>query len=117
MEGVHMLADHGVWGLYLGAAIYRLHTTIQWLFASQAFGLAITAMPLWLVAKQSGLRPKFRWLICGLWWLQPVVFNVNLFDFHPEVWVMPALAGCYWANRAKKPWLWFGLLIVLLSCP
>ena len=45
-----------------------------------------------------------------------MVFNANLFDFHPEVWVMPALAGCYWASRAERPWLWFALLMLLVGC-
>ena len=31
--------------------------------------------------------------MCGLWWLQPVVFNTNLFDFHPEVLAMPLLVA------------------------
>ena len=50
-------------------------------------------MPVWWLAKQAGLGPKGEsWLACGLWWLQPVVFNTALFDFHPETWVMPAFA-------------------------
>lgn len=116
MEGVHLLADHGAWALYLAALPYQLHASVQWLLASQAAGLSLTAIPLWLVGRQAGLTPKLCWLICALWWLQPVVFNANLFDFHPEVWVMPALAGCYWASRAEKAWLWFGLLLLLLGC-
>ncbi len=115
MEGVHLLADHGASILYLVAIPYRLLTSIQWLFASQALCLSFTAIPLWYLANQAGLKPKLCWLICLLWWLQPVVFNVNLFDFHPEVLVMPALAGSFWASRANKPWLWFILLITLIT--
>ncbi len=116
MEGVHLLADHGAWALYLAALPYQLHSSVQWLFASQALGLSLTAIPLWYLGKQAGLKEKLCWLICGIWWLQPVVFNANLFDFHPEVWIMPALAGCYWASRAEKAWMWFGLLLIVLSC-
>ncbi len=115
-EGVHMLADHGAWALYLASVPYLLHSSVQWLFATQAAGLSFTAIPLWWVSKQAGLKESLCWVICGLWWLQPVVFNANLFDFHPEVWVMPILASCYLANRANKGWLWFFLLLLLLSC-
>lgn len=116
MEGVHLLADHGAWALYLMALPYRLYASVQWLLASQALALSFTTVPLWWVARQAGLSTRLCWLVCGLWWLQPVVFNANLFDFHPEVWVMPALAGCYWASRAERPWLWVLLLLLLLSC-
>ncbi len=116
MEGVHLLADHGAWALYLAVIPYRIHSSVQWLLSSQALTLSLTAIPIWLLAKQAGLKPKLCWLACGLWWLQPVVFNTNLFDFHPEVWGMPALAGSYWASRSNKPWLWFSLLVILLGC-
>ena len=116
MEGVHVLADHGAWMLVGAALPYRLIGSVQWLLASQAAALSFTALPLWWVGRQAGLSSRLCWLACGLWWLQPVVFNANLFDFHPEVWVMPALAGCYWASRAERPWLWFALLLLLLGC-
>ncbi len=115
MEEVHILADHGAVILYLAAIPYRIISTIQWLFFSQAACLAFTSIPLWFVSRQAGLNPKQCWVACLIWWLQPVVFNTNLFDFHPEVLVMPALAGCYWASRADKPLLWFFLLLLLLS--
>ncbi len=116
MEGSHILADHGAIALYLASIPYLLHSSLQWLLASQAAALSLTAVPLWWVGKQAGLSEKVCWFSCGLWWLQPVVFNTNLFDFHPEVWVMPALAGSYFASRQNKPLLWFGLLIIILSC-
>ncbi len=115
-KGVHILADHGAWALYLAALPYKLFNSVQWLLASQAAALSLTAIPLWLIAKESKLKNNLCWLICGLWWLQPVVFNSNLFDFHPEVWVMPVLASCYLASRANNWSLWFCLLLLLLSC-
>ncbi len=116
MEGVHLLADHGAWVLYFAALPYKFYPSLQWLLATQAACLSFTAIPIWFVGRQAGLTGKFCWLVCLLWWLQPVVFNANLFDFHPEVWAMPALAGSYWANRANKPWIWISLLLFLLGC-
>ena len=59
-------------------------------------------LPIWWLA-QAGLSPRRCWLVCGLWWLQPVVFNAALFDFHPETWVMPAFALALWAERSSRP--------------
>ena len=74
MEQVHVLADHGAWMLYIAGGAYRLLPSVQWLLASQALALSLTALPIWWLARQAGLPERRCWLICGLWWLQPVVF-------------------------------------------
>ena len=115
MEHVHVLADHCAWLLYAAGAAYGLLPGVHWLLASQAIALSFTAIPIWWLGQQAGLTPKHCWLACALWWLQPVVFNTILFDFHPETWVMPAFALALWAERAEKPRLWFALLLLMLG--
>ena len=83
MEDVHLLADHGSWMFYWSGLLYWFHPSIHWLLASQALTLSLTAIPLWMLASQAGLTRRLCWFSCLLWWLQPLVFNVNLFDFHP----------------------------------
>ena len=114
--GLHHLGNHGAWVFYAAALPYRLLPSLQWLLASQALALAFTAVPLWALARQAGLSPARCWSICLLWWLQPSVFNTNLFDFHPEVWAMPALAGAFWASRAGRQGLWLLALLLMLGC-
>ena len=116
MEQVHWLADHGAWGFAVAGGLYALTPSVQWLLATQALALSLTAVPIWMLAAQAQLPRRLCWLACLLWWLQPVVFNSTLFDFHPEVWVMPALALSLWAQRARRFRLWFALLLLLLSC-
>ena len=116
MEGVHVLADHAAWLFPLIALPYKAIATTQWLLLSQSFALTLTAIPLWVLSRKTGLSLKHSWLVCYLWWLQPVVFNTNLFDFHPEVWAMPALAGCFIALREGKLLPWFAMILVLLGC-
>ena len=116
MEHVHVMADHGAWMLYLAGGAYRILPSIHWLLASQALALSITAVPIWWLTQQAGLGLRQCWLVCALWWLQPVVFNAALFDFHPETWVMPAFALALWAERNSRPRIWFGLLLLMLGC-
>ena len=116
MEQVHWLADHGAWGFAVAGGLYALTPSVQWLLATQALALSLTAVPIWMLAAQAQLPRRLCWLACLLWWLQPVVFNSTLFDFHPEVWVMPALALSLWAQRARRFRLWFALLLLLLGC-
>jgi len=113
---LHLLTDHGAWLLYGLAPLYALLPTLQWLLALQALSLAFTAVPLWILARDAGLAPGLRWTVCGLWWLQPVVFNTNLFDFHPEVLAMPLLAALVSAGRHQRSWAWAGLILLILGC-
>ncbi|MFM7085985.1 MAG: DUF2079 domain-containing protein [Cyanobium sp.] len=114
--GLHHMGNHGAWAFYLIALPYRLWPSVQWLLASQAFALALTALPLAALWRQAGLPQRLSGLACLLWWLQPQVFNTNLFDFHPEVWAMPALAGAFWFSRAGRPLPWLLCLLWLLGC-
>jgi hypothetical protein len=54
--------------------------------------------------------------VSGLWWLQPVVFNTNLFDFHPEVLAMPLLVALVIAGRRQWIGAWAGLIRLILGC-
>ncbi|MFM7267766.1 MAG: DUF2079 domain-containing protein [Cyanobium sp.] len=112
---LHLLNDHGAWMFYALAPLYRLVASVQWLLALQALSLAFTAVPLWGLAAWSGLPARQCWLVCGLWWLQPVVFNTNLFDFHPEVLAMPLLAWLILAGRRGHALTWSLLLVLVLG--
>ena len=116
MEDVHLLADHGAWMFYWSGLLYWFHPSIHWLLASQALTLSLTAIPLWMLASQASLTRRLCWFSCLLWWLQPLVFNVNLFDFHPETWVMPGLALAIWCQRQKRFGAWVALLVLMLGC-
>ncbi len=116
MEGVHVLADHGAWMFYGSGLLYWFQPSIHWLLASQALALSLTAIPVWILGTQAGLSRRLCWFSCLLWWLQPLVFNVNLFDFHPETWVMPALALATGCQRQQRFGGWLLLLVLMLGC-
>ncbi len=116
MEDVHVLADHGAWMFYGSGLLYWFQPSIHWLLASQALALSLTAIPVWILGTQAGLSRRLCWFSCLLWWLQPLVFNVNLFDFHPETWVMPALALAIWCQRQQRFGGWLLLLVLMLGC-
>merc|ERR1711965_423240 len=111
-----LLADHGAWMIYWSGLLYWFHPSIHWLLASQALALSVTAVPVWMLAAQAGLSRRLCWFSCLLWWLQPLVFNVNLFDFHPETWVIPGLALAIWCQRQERFGGWLVLLILMLGC-
>tara|TARA_Y100001968_G_scaffold333938_1_gene401424 strand:- start:2474 stop:3877 length:1404 start_codon:yes stop_codon:yes gene_type:complete len=115
MTGLHIFADHGAWFLYIASIFYRILPSIHLLLLSQSFALSFTAIPLLMIAKLQGLNEKQSQFICIFWFLQPLVFNVNLFDFHPEVWAMPILAFVYLFDKQNKTKLWIISLFLILG--
>jgi uncharacterized membrane protein len=114
--GYHVLGGHADWILYVIAPLYGLHADVHWLLAIQALSLAGAALPLGLLARQAGLSPAPIRAVVLSYWLYPLVFNLNLFDFHPEVMALPGLLGAVWAARARH-WGWFiACVLLVLGC-
>ncbi|HEY9636771.1 MAG TPA: DUF2079 domain-containing protein [Coleofasciculaceae cyanobacterium] len=112
----HHLGNHAAWAVYPLALLYKIHPNVHWLLAVQAVALALGAWPTWSLARQAGLTERQAMMIAAVYLLYPVVFNVNLFDFHPEVMALPALLGTVWAARQNQI-VWFSLgIIFVLGC-
>ncbi|HEY9295962.1 MAG TPA: DUF2079 domain-containing protein, partial [Phormidium sp.] len=107
---------HAAFIFYPLALLYKIYPDVHWLLLVQAVSLALGAWPSWSLARQAGLNNSISWAIACIYLLYPLVFNVNLFDFHPEVIALPALLAAILAARLNKT-LWFCAAIVLvLSC-
>jgi len=114
--GYHFLGGHADWILYLLALPYKIYPDIHWLFAIQAVALALGALPTWHIARQAGLKETQALAMAAVYLLYPLVFNLNLFDFHPEVMALPALLGAILAARNRRMG-WFCLSIIfILGC-
>ncbi len=114
--GVHILGDHAAWIWYPLSLFYKIHQTVYWLFLVQAFSLALGVLPTWLLALQAGLKESQAVAVSFVYLLYPVVFNINLFDFHPEVMALPALLIAVWFARKGKI-IWFcASIIFILGC-
>ncbi len=114
--GFHALGDHGAFVLYPLALLYKLFPSVYWLFAVQAIALSSGVFFVWHLAVDYELRRSQAIALSWVYLLYPVIFNANLFDFHPEVIAIPALLGTIWAAR-RRTWLGFIAAVVLvLSC-
>ncbi len=114
--GVHILGDHAAWIWYPLALLYKIHSSVYWLFLVQAISLALGVLPTWLLALQAGLKESQAVAIAFVYLLYPVVFNTNLFDFHPEVMAIPVLLTAVWFARQRKI-IWFcASIIFILGC-
>ncbi|MBW4663908.1 MAG: DUF2079 domain-containing protein [Chroococcus sp. CMT-3BRIN-NPC107] len=112
----HILGDHAAFIFYPLALLYKLYPSVYWLFAVQGLGLASGALFTWYIARYRGVKADMEIAISSVYLLYPLVFNVNLFDFHPEVIAVPALLGAILAAQlGQVGWFCLAILIVL-SC-
>jgi len=114
--GFHILGDHGALILYPIALLYLIKPDVHWLLAVQAIALALGALPTWHLSRQAGLKEAQSITMATVYLLYPVVFNVNLFDFHPDVIALPAILAAVIAARLGRL-VWFCVAVALiLSC-
>ncbi|BBD62459.1 hypothetical protein NIES2109_53030 [Nostoc sp. HK-01] len=114
--GYHILGDHAAWIWYPLALLYKIYPSVYWLFAVQAIALALGALPTWMLARQAGLKDSQTIAMAAVYLLYPLVFNVNLFDFHPEVIALPLILAAVLAARLKQIG-WFCLeILLILGC-
>jgi uncharacterized membrane protein len=116
IQGFHILGDHAAWIHYILALPYKIYPSVYWLFIIQSLALALGALPTWYLAMQAGLKESQAMAIATAYLLYPVVYNANLFDFHPEVIAVPLLLSAVLAARLENI-AWFCVCIILtLGC-
>lgn len=113
---IHILGDHAAVIYYPLALLYKIYPDVHWLLLVQAVALSLGAWPSWSLARLAGLNQVQSRAIALIYLLYPVVFNINLFDFHPEVIALPALLAAILAARLNKL-VWFcSAILLVLSC-
>jgi uncharacterized membrane protein len=121
VRAIHLLGDHGSFAFYpMGRAAGSLGgASIPGLLAIQAAALSVAVVPLyWIGRRLAGLSIGVCSALLAAYSLYPAVSNVNLFDFHPEVLVVPALLGAAYFSLKEQPrWPAYAACVaVTLAC-
>lgn len=114
--GFHHLGNHGAWAVYPLGLLYAIHPSVYWLLGVQALGLVSGMIPTWMLAKQAGLSETQSRMMALVYLGYPVIFNLNLFDFHPEVMAIAPLLYGIWAARAGKVIPFTVAIVWVLGC-
>jgi len=114
--GHHILGDHVSLIFYPLALLYKIVPDVHWLFLVQAVSLALAGWVAGQIALQAGLKATQAEAIAIACWLYPLVFNLNLFDFHVEAIAFPALLGAVWSARSRYRGGFGACLLLVLSC-
>jgi uncharacterized membrane protein len=103
--GISLLADHQDFLIYPLAALFSLLPHPATLLAIQALALASGGIALYLLARQrlgrSSLVPALLPLI---YWACTSIRSANLFDFHPEVLMLPLFLFGAWGVQSPRRW-------------
>jgi uncharacterized membrane protein len=92
VPGTHLLDLHGSFAFYPLAWATRFLPIQPTLLVAQAVALAYGTVPLWRLARRVALlRVGATTALVIAYGLHPVLQNLNLADFHPEVLAVPAL--------------------------
>lgn len=113
---IHHMGNHAAWVMYPVGLLYKIYPDVHWLLLVQAISLALGALPTWSLARQAGLNNSISGAIALVYLFYPLVFNVNLFDFHPEVIALPALIAAILAARLNKTRWFCAAIVLVLSC-
>jgi uncharacterized membrane protein len=112
----HILGDHAAFIFYPIALLYKIYPTVYWLLAIQALALSLAALPIYQLARQAELTETKAKTLAIIYLLYPLIFNVNLFDFHADVIAVPAILWAVLAARSGYI-VWFVVAVaVILSC-
>ncbi|MEA5478138.1 DUF2079 domain-containing protein [Pseudanabaena galeata UHCC 0370] len=112
----HILADHAAFILYPLSIFYRMYPNIHWLLLIQAVALASGAIPVYKLALQQGASNKHGHLLSLIYVLSPLIFNANLFDFHPDIISVPFFLWAVLFARVGKTFHFCLALVMILSC-
>ncbi|MGB6295750.1 MAG: DUF2079 domain-containing protein [Rivularia sp. (in: cyanobacteria)] len=114
--GFHHMGNHAAWAVYPLALLYKIYPSAYWLLGVQAVCLASGTIPSYYLAKRAGLKENQAITMSAVYLLYPLIFNVNLFEFHPEVMAIPVFLGVVLAARSQK-FVWFCAgSIFILGC-
>ena len=114
--GIHILGDHAALIFYPLAILYKLYPSVYWLFFVQAIALSWGAFFIYQLAKQSELKEALALTLSGVYLLYPLIFNINLFDFHTDVIALSAIFWAILAVRRRNLWGFMAALILMASC-
>lgn len=112
VRGMDVWGHHVTLIAYLFAPFYWLGVGPEALLVAQSFGLALGALPVYLIARHRLGRPAPGFLFAAVYLMYAPLQNINWRDFHPEALVIaPFLFAWYCALR--KRWGWYFVCLVI----
>ena len=114
----HILGDHAALALYPLGLIYSAIPSTYLLLTIQSIAITSCIFPLHRFANSKHLSPKSKKIVISFFLLFPIIFNLAIFDFHPEAIAMPILTSlaCELEQKNIQPGRIILLAFLSLTC-
>lgn len=100
--GYSFLGEHFSPVLFLLVPLYALSPTSECLLVVQTAAVSVAAWPVYLVARDLGLRRLTATLLAGAMLASPPLHTALLYDFHMDLLAVPALAWLVLALSRRR---------------
>ena len=111
--GGSQFAPHFSPVLLLLVPIYWLFPHVQMLLVVQSLLLAFSGYIIYVIARDYNYSHRASLILECLFFVNPLVWGVALFDFHEVVFAIPALLVMFLGLK-KKNWIFFGLGLIFV---
>lgn len=108
-----LFADHQSPLFWVLAPLFALAPRAETLLVAQGFGLAAGAAALYAIGRQYSPRGPAPLLLPLAYWLYSPIRSANLFDFHPEVFMLPLFLAAIAGLQSARPRARVGGLVAL----
>ena len=115
IRGMHWLGDHASLILFAVAPLTWLFRSPEPLLWLQSFALALGAVPAYRMARRTLGSDRAGLAFAMAWLLQPAVWFLNLYEFHPEALCVPFFLFAFDAlleGRARATLAWSALALL-----
>lgn len=108
-----LFADHQSPLFWVLAPLFAAFPRAETLLIAQGFGLAAGAAALYAIGRQYSPRGAAPLLLPLAYWLYSPIRSANLFDFHPEVFMLPLFLAAIAGLQSAGPRARVGGLLAL----
>jgi uncharacterized membrane protein len=104
-DDAHLLAQQAAFAFYPMVGFTYVLPIIPALLVLQAGALALAVVPLWRIARRlADLRVGAAGTLVFVYAFYPVMHNLNLDGFHPEVVAVPGLLAAFYFGTSRRWW-------------
>lgn len=113
----HLMAQQAAFIFYPMTGVSFILPIIPGLLVLQSAALALAVVPLWRIGRRlANLRVGAVATLVFVYAFYPVMHNLNLDGFHPEVVAVPGLLAAFYFAETDR-WRWFAVFsVVVVLC-
>src|SRR5262249_1376681 len=96
--------------------VYRIWPFTETLLVLQTLALSLGVWPIYLFTVKRFGSPWAGLLVALSYFFSPVLTGINLYNWHPQAFLVPAISLCFYAAEERRDWLYYLSFLGALLC-